>query len=221
MRALRRAGPTLSSHERGVATLAVPPLRFAAPHFLAKRSGFFYLRATDGTVGDSNGNYCEPVANFADDDPDDHGTVVSSIVLGDYQDGQGNGVNLRDAAFSAAACSTSFDCGGQPCESGQCAHSATWETRATGVAPEASLIYFGGMNADDGGTADITAAFADGFDRNVDAITNSWGWMPAGSDACSPVANLSFERDAEDAFDDGIFVTACAGNSNLGDGCNV
>jgi hypothetical protein len=43
--ALRRPEPALSTHERGVATLAVPPLRFAAPHFLALRSGFFRLRA--------------------------------------------------------------------------------------------------------------------------------------------------------------------------------
>jgi hypothetical protein len=45
-RALRRAGPALSTHERGVATRAVPPLRIAAPHFFAQRSGFFYLRAS-------------------------------------------------------------------------------------------------------------------------------------------------------------------------------
>ncbi|WP_129349673.1 transposase [Sorangium cellulosum] len=45
LRARRRAGPTLSTHERRVATLAVPPLRFAAPQFFAQRSGFFYLRA--------------------------------------------------------------------------------------------------------------------------------------------------------------------------------
>ncbi|WP_129349659.1 hypothetical protein [Sorangium cellulosum] len=45
LRARRRARPTLSTHERRVATLAVPPLRFAAPHFFAQRSGFFYLRA--------------------------------------------------------------------------------------------------------------------------------------------------------------------------------
>lgn len=44
-RALRRARPALSTHRRGVATRAVPPLRFAAPHFLAKRSGFLYLCA--------------------------------------------------------------------------------------------------------------------------------------------------------------------------------
>ena len=44
-RSAPRRGPALSTHERGVATLAVPPLRFAAPHFFAQRSGFFYLRA--------------------------------------------------------------------------------------------------------------------------------------------------------------------------------
>jgi hypothetical protein len=43
--ALRRPGPALSTHERGVTTLAVPPLRFDAPHFLALRSGFFCPRA--------------------------------------------------------------------------------------------------------------------------------------------------------------------------------
>jgi hypothetical protein len=51
-RALRRPGPALSSHERGVTTLAAPPLRFAAPLFLAERSGLFFLRAAKNTRGD-------------------------------------------------------------------------------------------------------------------------------------------------------------------------
>ena len=45
LRPLRRLRTALSSTGRGAATLAVPPLRFVAPHFLAQRFGFFYLRA--------------------------------------------------------------------------------------------------------------------------------------------------------------------------------
>lgn len=54
MLAARRAAPclprprpehALSTHDRGVTTLAVPLLRFAASHLLALRSGFIYLRA--------------------------------------------------------------------------------------------------------------------------------------------------------------------------------
>jgi hypothetical protein len=44
-RARQRSAPALSTHERGAATLAGPPLRSAAPHLLALRSGFFFLRA--------------------------------------------------------------------------------------------------------------------------------------------------------------------------------
>jgi hypothetical protein len=51
-RALRRPGPALSTHERGVTTLAAPPLRFAAPLFLAERSGLFFLCAAINTRGD-------------------------------------------------------------------------------------------------------------------------------------------------------------------------
>jgi len=55
--AARRAAPCLAlsrsapprarsfDHDRGVTTLAVPLLGFAASHFLALRSGFIYLRA--------------------------------------------------------------------------------------------------------------------------------------------------------------------------------
>jgi hypothetical protein len=47
VRPLRRLRPALSSTGRGAATLAVPPPRFVAPHLLAQRSGFFYLRAPE------------------------------------------------------------------------------------------------------------------------------------------------------------------------------
>ncbi|XXY12953.1 transposase zinc-binding domain-containing protein [Sorangium sp. So ce216] len=43
-RARRRPDHALSTQDRAITTLAVPPFRFAALHFLALRSGFFYLR---------------------------------------------------------------------------------------------------------------------------------------------------------------------------------
>jgi dissimilatory sulfite reductase (desulfoviridin) alpha/beta subunit len=39
--------------------LAVPPLRFAAPHFIALRSGFFYLRAAPCTDSDACIDYID------------------------------------------------------------------------------------------------------------------------------------------------------------------
>ncbi|WP_438028529.1 hypothetical protein [Sorangium sp. So ce233] len=50
MRPVARSVPpgprsALSTQDRAITTLAAPPFRFAALHFFALRSGFFYLRA--------------------------------------------------------------------------------------------------------------------------------------------------------------------------------
>ncbi|WP_437623914.1 hypothetical protein [Sorangium sp. So ce1151] len=48
-RARRRPDHALSTQDRAITTLAAPPFRFAALHFFALRSGFFYLRAESGS----------------------------------------------------------------------------------------------------------------------------------------------------------------------------
>ena len=177
----------------------------------------------DTAAGDDNGNYCQPTTGFSETDESDHGTKSAALALGDYMDGQGDGLALGDDGWTGnpASCTTDANCtnGARKCSpEGKCEHTSVWEQRSTGMAPEASLIYFGEMNGD-GGAADTTAAFADAFDdsidRSVDITSNSWGWMP-GPDTCNPAANLAFEIQAENAFDDGILNVACAGNFGLG-----
>lgn len=174
---------------------------------------------------DSDGNYCEPVSEFSDNDGEnaDHGTVVASVVLADYTQGQGNGWKLGDSGFASATCTVPSDCAFNLCENGLCAHLSTWEDDATGIAPEARLIYFGevDLTSDSSGTAGFADALDDAFDRNVDIATNSWGWHPNSGDTCDPRSNLSFEENAEVAFDDGMFIAACAGNDGIDGSCNV
>ena len=194
--------------------------------------------------GDDNDDYCETVSSYTDTDSHDHGTQVASTILADYTQDQGNGKYLGDSSWNCTAhsdcgstgtclggvckgtCSSNSDCPNGSCDNGLCRHSSTWEDKASGIANEASLIYFGDMNDDDAPLgADKTAAYADAYKDSiiwsVDITNRSGGWMPQGNPVCSATANVSFEKEAENAFDDGIFNAACAGNGGTAGTCGV
>ena len=146
------------------------------------------------TDADADGNYCEPVANFADNDSNaNHGTAVSAVILADYTDDQGCNFQLGDGAWVSGC------------------HSPDWERQASGMAPEARLIFFGGLKSGFEANS-FEDAFDDAIDRHVDVVNNSWGW-DTGSSKCNPKPLQIFEEELENAFDDGILVVTSAGNS--------
>lgn len=152
---------------------------------------------------DRDGNYCEPVSYFHDnDDSASHGTLVASVILGDYSQGQGDPYALGDPNWTP--------------DSG---HDAGWTYDHRGIAPEARLVFFGQMadsDTDDG--TSTSAAFADAFDDAIDLgidITNSsWSWTSDGASDCSMTAVSPLEQELENAFDDGVFNVVSAGNPN-------
>jgi hypothetical protein len=169
---------------------------------------------------DADGNFCEPgtvETNFCDPVTskckDFHGTATTSIVLADYTDGQGNGKALGDPGWASSTCSSSAQCGGQPCEGGLCAHSTTWERDRAGMAPEASAILFGLVDGADE-TTSFTDMFDDSIDLHVDISSNSWSW---GTANCDIESSSALEDEIEDAYDDGILVVFSAGNQDGND----
>ncbi|GEM_PF-2743956 len=154
---------------------------------------------------DRDGNYCEPVSFYRDNDASAaHGTLVSSVILGDYTQGQGDPWPLGDSAWTEEA-----------------GHGVNWENENTGIAREARLIFFGQMadNDTDDGTATSSGfadAFDDAIDRAVDITNNSWSWVSDGATNCSLEAVAPHEQEAENAFDDGILMVVSAGNPNAG-----
>jgi hypothetical protein len=158
---------------------------------------------------DSDGNWCEPVANLADLDDSSvtHGTIVTSIIAADYTQGQGETQQLGDAAWTAAT-----------------GHSETWRQRATGIAPEASIVFFG-PHGGGGGAASYADSFDDAVDRALDITNSSWVFNGNGSSNCNMHAIGPHEMELEDAFDDGILNVVAAGNSNEDDDavavCNI
>lgn len=151
---------------------------------------------------DRDGNYCEPVSDFRDTDENStHPTLVAATILGDYRQGQGDPQPLGDPNWDPVS-----------------HHTALWENSATGMAPEARLIFFGQIadNDDDDGTTtgpSFADAYDDSIDRHVDITNSSWGWTTIGSN-CSMTAVEPHEQEAENAFDDGILVVVSAGNPN-------
>jgi hypothetical protein len=152
---------------------------------------------------DRDGNYCEPVGFFRDNDKSaSHGTLVASVALGDYTGNQGDPYALGDDNWTPG--------GG---------HSDAWEQERTGLAREARLIFFGQMADNDGddGTSTSSAfadAFDDAIDRAVDITNNSWSWTSDGASDCSLEAISPHEQEAENAFDDGILMVVAAANPN-------
>jgi hypothetical protein len=123
-----------------------------------------------------------------------HGTGVASIAQADYTGGQGD-----DFAVGDDACP------------GGCIHDDTFKNRATGIAPEASLVFWGRHEPGPQSEDSLAAAFTSAIEHHVDILNNSWTWRGGGTD-CNPLAIRAFEKEAENAYDDGIFVVAAAGN---------
>jgi hypothetical protein len=135
-----------------------------------------------------------------------HATSVTSIAAADYRGGQADGLHLGDDA----------------CPDG-CVHSASWKNRASGLAPEASVVFIGyhhnlpsGAEQEDS----IAQGIVEAMRHDVDILNNSWVW-DAPSTFCDGRAARAFEVEAENAFDDGIFVVAGAGNTPATTGCDV
>lgn len=153
------------------------------------------LERFDCSDGDGDGNMCEPVANLADldDGSATHGTIVTSIVAADYSQGQGDTQPLGDGAWTAGT-----------------GHSATWKQRASGLAPEASVVFFG----NNGSTAAFADSFDDAIDRSLDITNSSWTWTSGGAAGCNPRAIGPHEQELENAYDDGVLNVVAAGNFN-------
>lgn len=147
-----------------------------------------------------------------------HATGVTSIALGDYGGGQGDGLWMGDSE----------------CPEG-CVHGDAFKNLATGMAPEASLFFWGRHKRPGGLTSSeqedsLAGAFMSAIERHVDVLNNSWGGNEGpdlngngvlegnerrvvyGAD-CNPTAIRAFEKEAENAYDDGVFVVASAGNN--------
>lgn len=154
---------------------------------------------------DRDGNYCEPVSSMRDtDDNSGHATAVTSTIGADYNQGQGDPHPLGDSNWSP-------DTG----------HSSSWKEQNTGIAPEASLVFFGQMadnDSDDGTTTSpaLADAFDDAGDLLLDITNSSWGWNSNGSTSCSLTAVAPHELELENAFDDGVLMVVSAGNPNFG-----
>lgn len=150
----------------------------------------------DCSDSDGDGNMCESVANLADldDGSATHGTIVTSIIAADYSQGQGDTQQLGDGAWSLAT-----------------GHSAAWEQRASGIAPEASVVFFGNNS---GNSASYADAFDDAIDRSLDITNNSWSLSKDGAVNCNPRALGPHEQELENAYDDGVLNVVAAGNPN-------
>jgi hypothetical protein len=145
-------------------------------------------------------NYCVSIP-VGDEFPEvggesgDHGTMVVSAAAADYTEGQCDGFSCGDTASSPPTYS----------------HSPTWETNASGYAPEARILYYGNItgNVFTNRPPRHAEAFNRAAEDGADVISFSQG---SGGSRCQPDANLSSEAAAEDAFDNGVFIAACTGN---------
>ncbi len=147
---------------------------------------------------DGDGIQCEILTNLPDTEGDTHGTLVTSTLLGDYSDSQCNGFLCGDSTTT---------------------HTSTWNNKATGMAPEARLIYI--VN---GSTSYRWNSFNQAAIRHVDVFSGSWGGCVGDSYTCNLASIHSSEQSLENAFDDGVFVVMAAGNNRAtcgGGACNA
>lgn len=146
---------------------------------------------------DNDGNFCEPVTDFVDMEGPmaGHGTMVMSVAIAKYTQGQ-----VGTHTSSVAGTSPNPD----------------WEVEATGFAPEARVVYFGNVTTTDNHESDLRLAdaFDDSIDRGLDITNCSWGYDLNLTPDCDAQAIYAFERESENAFDDGIFNVAATGNES-------
>jgi hypothetical protein len=145
---------------------------------------------------DSDLNFCESIANFADTQSNSyHGTIVASVAIGDYRLGQADHQQLGDPGWVPGS-----------------GHPPAWRNSATGIAPEASVMFFGQVPSSSNTKA---LGYADAFnaavDESIDITNSSWAFDRT---KCSPTATQPHDIALEDAFDDGILNVVGAGNPN-------
>ena len=132
-----------------------------------------------------------------------HGTAVTSIILADFQDDQACLVAMGDLAWN-----------------GTC-HDSIWELDASGIAPEAKLIFAGELDPSQGQTA-WAAAIVELRNAHVDAA--NFSIFESSEPTCRIDAVTLVEEEMENLFDDGALIAAGAGNNNgggIGGACNA
>lgn len=151
-----------------------------------------------------------------------HPTNVASVILGDYTQNQAQCEVLGDTCYSQ----------GPACYGSDGDHCSLWEDAATGMAPEAGAIMFSTNGNEDTQEQAIGLATVT---HHADILNLSWRIDPfnpapagctngtAGSKECDIASDHNVERLLENAFDEGIFVAAAAGNScgTSATSCNV
>ncbi len=128
-----------------------------------------------------------------------HGTAVSSVILGNYLDGQGNQEELDDPHYE--------DHGW---------HTSQWESDATGMAPGAGLIFLQGREIGYR-TLSYSAAYNKARELNADVLNMSHSYQTGegqdgGKAVCDPVHSGLRQNALAAAFDDGVFLVGTTGN---------
>lgn len=133
-----------------------------------------------------DGAPCTSVANYPESQEDFHGTMVSSVLMADYEDGQGAAEGLGTG------------------------HGPTWERDGSGLAPEASLHYyrFVGGQSDASMAAECAAGRSKKCTR-TDVFNLSYEFSPK----CDPATNSTLEHSIENLFNAGVLPVISAGNS--------
>lgn len=136
-----------------------------------------------------SGSGCSSVSDFSTSDESFHGTIVSSILLGDYNQSQGDG-----SPFNLGS--------GLP---------AGWEDDASGFAAEANLHYYtfaGGGESGMADSLDCAQGVLSGC-TEVDVHNNSNGYLSG----CNPDNSTVSQDETELLHDDGVLPVVSAGNS--------
>lgn len=147
------------------------------------------------------GNCIMDTQNYPDGQA--HATLVSSIIIGDYQDNQGNSQQLGDICWATG---------------NQMDHCPTWEQSGSGMAPEASITFsmIGSSDPTSGlpylcnATDCRTPAFNQAINDNVDIMN---GFFSVSTNTCNISSQFADENTIENAYDDGIFPIFSAGNN--------
>ncbi len=137
-----------------------------------------------------------------------HGTTVTSALLADYNDCQGYTRWLQDQGTSGCteANPSTCDC-----------HSAAWQEDSSAAAQEAHLIYYS-IGSGGGSTAKAFDSILANY--NLDVLNHSQSNKNP-SARCKPKNTSSSENNAENLYDDGVFVVNSSGNSDPGTGCTI